>query len=183
MDKKVYVHLAEGFEEIEAMATIDILIRGELDVEIVSVTGERIVKSVRGIGVQCDKLFEEVDYSEGGMIVLPGGIPGVDNLGAHEGLVKQLKAYMADDEKWVAAICAAPIILHDNGLIEGKTLTCFPGCGDGFTEANVVEDKVAVDGKLITSQGPGTAIEFGLKILELLQGKEMSDYVRGRLLA
>ena len=65
MDKKVYVHLAEGFEEIEAMATIDILIRGELDVEIVSVTGERIVKSVRGIGVQCDKLFEEVDYSEG----------------------------------------------------------------------------------------------------------------------
>ena len=182
MDKKVFVHLAEGFEEIEAMATIDILIRGELDVEIVSVTGEKIVKSVRGIGVQCDKLFEEVDYSEGGMIVLPGGIPGVDNLGAHKGLVEQLRAYKEQD-KCIEAICAAPIILHDNGLIEGKTLTCFPGCGDGFTEANVVEDIVAVDGKLITSQGPGTAIEFGLKILELLKGKEMSDYVRGRLLA
>ncbi|MBQ1303161.1 MAG: DJ-1/PfpI family protein [Firmicutes bacterium] len=182
MDKKVFVHLAEGFEEIEAMATIDILIRGELDVEIVSVTGEKIVKSVRGIGVQCDKLFEEVDYSEGGMIVLPGGIPGVDNLGAHAGLVEQLKAYK-EQGKWIAAICAAPIILHDNGLIEGKTLTCFPGVGDGFKEANVVEDIVAVDGKLITSQGPGTAIEFGLKILELLKGKEMSDYVRGRLLA
>ena len=182
MDKKVFVHLAEGFEEIEAMATIDILIRGELDVEIVSVTGGKIVKSVRGIGVQCDKLFEEVDYSEGGMIVLPGGIPGVDNLGAHAGLVEQLKAYK-EQGKWIAAICAAPIILHDNGLIEGKTLTCFPGVGDGFKEANVVEDIVAVDGKLITSQGPGTAIEFGLKILELLKGKEMSDYVRGRLLA
>ena len=182
MDKKVFVHLAEGFEEIEAMATIDILIRGELDVEIVSVTGEKIVKSVRGIGVQCDKLFEEVDYSEGGMIVLPGGIPGVDNLGAHAGLVEQLKAYK-EQGKWIAAICAAPIILHDNGLIEGKTLTCFPGVGDDFKEANVVEDIVAVDGKLITSQGPGTAIEFGLKILELLKGKEMSDYVRGRLLA
>ena len=182
MDKKVFVHLAEGFEEIEAMATIDILIRGELDVEIVSVTGEKIVKSVRGIGVQCDKLFEEVDYSEGGMIVLPGGIPGVDNLGAHAGLVEQLKAYK-EQGKWIAAICAAPIILHDNGLIDGKTLTCFPGVGDGFKEANVVEDIVAVDGKLITSQGPGTAIEFGLKILELLKGKEMSDYVRGRLLA
>ncbi len=182
MDKKVFVHLAEGFEEIEAMATIDILIRGELDVEIVSVTGEKIVKSVRGIGVQCDKLFEEVDYSEGGMIVLPGGIPGVDNLGAHAGLVEQLKAYK-EQGKWIAAICAAPIILHDNGLIDGKTLTCFPGVGDDFKEANVVEDIVAVDGKLITSQGPGTAIEFGLKILELLKGKEMSDYVRGRLLA
>ncbi len=182
MDKKVYVHLAEGFEEIEAMATIDILIRGELDVEIVSVTGEKIVKSVRGIGVQCDKLFEEVDYSEGGMIVLPGGIPGVDNLGAHAGLVEQLKAYK-EQGKWIAAICAAPIILHDNGLIDGKTLTCFPGVGDDFKEANVVKDIVAVDGKLITSQGPGTAIEFGLKILELLKGKEMSDYVRGRLLA
>ena len=182
MDQKVYVHLAEGFEEIEAMATIDILIRGELDVEIVSVTGDRIVRSVRGIGVQCDKLFEEVDYEAGGMIVLPGGIPGVDNLGAHKGLVEQLKAYQ-EQGKWIAAICAAPIILHDNGMIEGKTLTCFPGCGDGFTEAKVVPDIVAVDGKLITSQGPGTAIEFGLKILELLQGKEMSDYVRGRLLA
>ena len=182
MDKKVFVHLAEGFEEIEAMATIDILIRGELDVEIVSVTGEKIVKSVRGIGVQCDKLFEEVDYSEGGMIVLPGGIPGVDNLGAHAGLVEQLKAYK-EQGKWIAAICAAPIILHDNGLIDGKTLTCFPGVGDDFKEANVVEDIVAVDGKLITSQGPSTAIEFGLKILELLKGKEMSDYVRGRLLA
>ncbi len=182
MDKKVFVHLAEGFEEIEAMATIDILIRGELDVEIVSVTGEKIVKSVRGIGVQCDKLFEEVDYSEGGMIVLPGGIPGVDNLGAHAGLVEQLKAYK-EQGKWIAAICAAPIILHDNGLIDGKTLTCFPGVGDDFKEANVVKDIVAVDGKLITSQGPGTAIEFGLKILELLKGKEMSDYVRGRLLA
>lgn len=182
MDKKVFVHLAEGFEEIEAMATIDILIRGELDVEIVSVTGEKIVKSVRGIGVQCDKLFEEVDYSKGGMIVLPGGIPGVDNLGAHAGLVEQLKAYK-EQGKWIAAICAAPTILHDNGLIDGKTLTCFPGVGDGFKEANVVKDIVAVDGKLITSQGPGTAIEFGLKILELLKGKEMSDYVRGRLLA
>ena len=137
---------------------------------------------MRGIGVQCDKLFEEVDYSEGGMIVLPGGIPGVDNLGAHAVLVEQLKAYK-EQGKWIAAICAAPIILHDNGLIEGKTLTCFPGVGDDFKEANVVEDIVAVDGKLITSQGPGTAIEFGLKILELLKGKEMSDYVRGRLLA
>ena len=182
MDQKVYVHLAEGFEEIEAMATIDILIRGELDVEIVSVTGDRIVRSVRGIGVQCDKLFEEVDYEAGGMIVLPGGIPGVDNLGAHKGLVEQLKAYQ-EQGKWIAAICAAPIILHDNGLIDGKTVTCFPGAGDDFAEATVVPDIVAVDGKLITSQGPGTAIEFGLKILELLQGKELSDYVRGRLLA
>lgn len=182
MDKKVFVHLAEGFEEIEALATIDILIRGELDTVIVSVTGEPVVRSVRGVGVVCDKLYEEVDYSECGMIVLPGGIPGVDNLGAHEGLCSRLKEFKEED-KWIAAICAAPIILHNNGLIDGKTLTCFPGCGDDFHEANVVTDKVTVDGKLITSQGPGTAIEFGLKIVEMLKGKEMADYVRGRLLA
>lgn len=182
MDKKVFVHLAEGFEEIEAMATIDILLRAELDTVIVSVTGDKVVKSVRGVGVVCDKLFEEVDYDECGMIVLPGGIPGVDNLGAHEGLCKQLKAFKEQD-KWIAAICAAPIILHDNGLIDGMTLTCFPGCGDDFNEAKVTGDVVMVDGKLITSQGPGTAIEFGLKIVEMVEGKEKADYIRGRLLA
>lgn len=182
MDKKVFVHLAEGFEEIEALATIDILMRGELETVIVSVSGERVVKSVRGVGVVCDCLFEEADYSECGMIVLPGGIPGVDNLGAHEGLCKHLKEFKEAD-KWIAAICAAPIILHNNGLIEGKTVTCFPGCGDDFHEARVVSDIVVVDGRLITSQGPGTAIEFGLKIVEMLKGKEMADYVRGRLLA
>lgn len=182
MDKKVFVHLAEGFEEIEALATIDILIRGELDTVIVSVTGEPIVRSVRGVGVVCDKLYEEADYDDCGMIVLPGGIPGVDNLGAHKGLCEQLAAFKEQD-KWIAAICAAPVILHNNGLIEGKNVTCFPGCGDGFDEATVSEEKVVVDGKLITSQGPGTAIEFGLKIVEMLKGKEMADYVRGRLLA
>lgn len=182
MAGKIFVHLAEGFEEIEAMATIDILLRGELDTVIVSVTGDKVVHSVRGVGVVCDKLFEEVNYDEGDMIVLPGGIPGVDNLGAHKGLCEKLAEYKAQG-KWIAAICAAPIILHDNNLIEGKTLTCFPGCGDGFSEANVVTDRVAVDGKLITSQGPGTAIDFGLKILECLLGQEVSDYVRGRLLA
>ncbi|MBR6700276.1 MAG: DJ-1/PfpI family protein [Firmicutes bacterium] len=182
MDKKVFVHLAEGFEEIEALATIDILIRGEIDTVIVSVTGDPIVRSVRGIGVVCDKLYEEVDYDDCQMIVLPGGIPGVDNLGAHEGLCEQLASFKEQD-KWIAAICAAPIILHNNGLIEGKTVTCFPGCGDDFDEATVLTDKVVVDDKLITSQGPGTAIEFGLKIVEMLKGNEMADYVRGRLLA
>ena len=182
MDKKVYVHLAEGFEEIEAMASADILIRGGLDVEIVSVTGEKIVKSVRGIGVVCDSLFEEVDYSQGQMILLPGGQPGVNNLSVHEGLVQKLKEYQ-EQGKWIAAICAAPIALHRNGLIDGKNVTCYPGCGDDFSEASVLEDPVVVDGKLITSQGPGTAIEFGLKILEVLKGKETAEEVRGKLLA
>ena len=182
MSGKIFVHLAEGFEEIEAMATIDILLRGELDTVIVSVTGEKVVHSVRGVGVVCDSLYEEVNYDECDMIVLPGGIPGVDNLGAHKGLCEKLAKFKAEG-KWIAAICAAPRVLHENNLIEGKTLTCFPGCGDDFDEATVVEDRVAVDGKLITSQGPGTAIDFGLKILECLKGKELADYVRGRLLA
>lgn len=183
MDKKIFVHLAEGFEEIEALATIDILLRAELDTVIVSVTGEKVVHSVRGVGVVCDALFEDVDYEECGMIVLPGGIPGVPNMGEHEGLCQQIRKFSGDPEKWIAAICAAPLILHEQGLIEGKTLTCFPGVGDDFREAKILTDKVVVDGKLITSQGPGTAIEFGLKIVEMLEGKEKSEYIRGRLLA
>ena len=182
MDKKIFVHLADGFEEIEALATIDILLRAEFDVEIVSVTGNRIVKSVRNVGVECTKLFDEVNYGECGMIVLPGGIPGVPNMGAHAGLCEQIRNFASQD-KWIAAICASPIILHEQGLLKGKTLTCFLGVGDDFSEANVITDPVVVDGKLITSQGPGTAIEFGLKIVEFLEGKEKSEYIRGRLLA
>ena len=182
MNQKVFVHLAEGFEEIEAMATIDILLRAELDTVIVSTTGQRLVRSVRGVGIMCDQLFEEADYDQCAMIVLPGGIPGVTNLGNHQGLCEQLKRFARED-KWIAAICAAPIILHQLGLLEGKTLTCFPGCGDDFTEATVLTDTVVADGKLITSRGPGTAIDFGLKIVELLLGEEPAAYIRGRLLA
>ena len=142
-----------------------------------------MVHSVRGVGVVCDALFEEVNYEECGMIVLPGGIPGVPNMGAHEGLCRQIQKFADDENKWIAAICAAPLILHEQGLIDGKTLTCFPGVGDDFHEATVVADKVVVDGKLITSQGPGTAIEFGLKIVEMVAGKEKSEFIRERLLA
>ena len=183
MNQKIYVHLAEGFEEIEALATIDILLRAELDTVIVSVTGEKVVHSVRGVGVVCDALFEEVDYEECAMIVLPGGIPGVPNLGAHQGLCRRIREFSENPDKWIAAICAAPLILHEQGLIEGRTLTCFPGVGDDFHEAKVVTDKAVVDGKLITSQGPGTAIEFGLKIVESLEGREKAEFIRGKLLA
>lgn len=182
MNQKIFVHLAEGFEEIEALATIDILLRAELDTVIVSTTGNRIVKSVRGVGIVCDQLLEEVNYDECGMIVLPGGLPGVTNLGNHQGLCGKLREF-AEQNKWIAAICAAPVILHQQGLLKGRTVTCFPGCGDDFLEAEVVTDPVVVDGRLITSQGPGTAIEFGLKIVEMLEGKEKAEYIRGRLLA
>lgn len=182
MSQKIFVHLAEGFEEIEAMATIDILLRGELDTVIVSMMDDLVVKSVRGVGIKCDAFFQDVNYEDCSMMVLPGGYPGVTNLGNHQGLCHQLKNF-SEEEKWIAAICAAPVILHDQGLLTGKTLTCFPGLGDDFHEATVKTDPVVVYGKLITSQGPGTAIEFGLKIIEMLQGKEQSDFIRGKLLA
>ena len=182
MDNRVFVHLAEGFEEIEALAVVDILRRGEVDVQTVSMTGEKLVKSVRGIGVQCDILFEEADYDRGCMMVLPGGQPGVNNLSAHPGLGDQLKAYQ-EQGKWIAAICAAPIALHRNGMIGGKTVTCYPGCGDDFAEARVVEESVVVDGRLVTSRGPGTAIEFGLKLLEILKGGDKAREIRAKLLA
>ena len=182
MKGKIFVHLADGFEEMEAFATIDVLRRAEFDTVIVSVTGNKLVRSVRDVGVVCDNLFEEVDYKDCEMIVLPGGIPGVPNMGAHKGLCEKLREF-SDDDNWIAAICAAPIILHEQGLLNGRTITCFPGVGDDFHEAIVLTDKVVVDRNLITSQGPGTAIEFGLKIVEILKDKETADYIRSRLLA
>ncbi|ABX40758.1 DJ-1 family glyoxalase III [Lachnoclostridium phytofermentans] len=172
---KVYVFLADGFEEIEALTVVDLLRRAGVDVTTVSITENNLVHGAHGIDVMADILFKD-DLSEADMLVLPGGGLGTRNLLDHEGL----KDLLIDYEKkgrYLAAICAAPSILGTHGLLKGKRAICYPGFEDKLTGAVVTNDKVVVDGKIITSKGAGTSIEFSLELIKILCGEEASNQI------
>ena len=179
--KKVFIFLAEGFEETEAVATMDVMLRGGLDLTSVSVTGNLLVAGAHGIAVKADALFEEADFSSGDMLVLPGGMPGASNLNAHEGVKNLLKHYATEDKK-IAAICAAPLVLGGLNLLKGKNATAYPGFESTLKGAAFVNSPVVKDGNIITGRGPGLAFQFGLAIVEELQGKAKADEVAEDLL-
>ena len=169
--KRVSVLLADGFEEIEALTVVDLLRRAKVYVDTVSITDEYTVRGAHGIPVQTEDLFDETDLSETDMIVLPGGMPGTTNLGAHSGVRKAVKGFY-DEGKYVAAICAAPTVLSDLGILKGKRATCYPAMEEELQGALLTGTAVAVDGNIITSQGVGTAIEFALQLIEILEGRK-----------
>ena len=173
----VYVHLAEGFEEIEALACVDIMRRAGIETRTVSITGQKLVKSVRGILIAADVLYEEADYKSCHMIILPGGMPGAKNLGEHKGLLNNIREF-AQNNKWIAAICAAPMILGHEGLLEGRKATIFPGMEEHLVGAEAVPGRVVVDENLITSKGPGTAMEFALAIVGVIKGQETAEKLK-----
>ena len=179
--KKVFIFLAEGFEETEAVATTDIMRRGELDVTTVSLTGKLPVTGAHGITLNADALFENTDFSKGDMLVLPGGMPGASNLDAHQGLRNLLLQYAKEGKK-LAAICAAPLVLGGLDLLQGKKATAYPGFESTLKGAEYVKAGVVKDGNIITGRGPGWAIDFGLAIVEALQGKAQADSVAEGLL-
>jgi 4-methyl-5(b-hydroxyethyl)-thiazole monophosphate biosynthesis len=161
---RLIVPLAEGFEEIEAVAVIDILRRANIKVDVVGVEDE-IVSGRNGIKILCDKIITDVKPEDYDGIVLPGGNPGYKNLENNQQVINFIK-YFNSKGKLIAAICAAPTILESIGILEGKKATCFPKMKDKIR--NYVDEKVVVDGNIITSQGPGTAIEFALEIVKLI---------------
>lgn len=173
---KIYVIIAEGFEEIEALTVVDMLRRAKLDVDMVSITDEFLIKGGHGIEVKCDVLYDDADFESVDMIVLPGGLGGTNNMAAYKPLIEQLKSFKNDD-KYLAAICAAPSILGDNGLLEGKNATSYPGFEDRLKGATVSKDAVVCDGKVITSRGMGTAIDFSLAIIEKFTDKKTADEI------
>jgi len=179
--KKVFIFLAEGFEETEAVATIDVMLRGELDVTSVSITENLLVTGAHGIAVKADTLFEQANLSSGDMLVLPGGMPGAANLNAHSGLKNSLEKYVASGKK-IAAICAAPLVFGGLGLLQGKNATAYPGYESTLKGATFVDGPVVKDGNIITGKGPGFAFEFGLAIVEELQGKAKAGEVAEGLL-
>lgn len=172
----VYLFLADGFEEIEGLTVVDLLRRAEIKITTVSVTGRLKIAGAHGINVEADELFENLDFQDGEMLVLPGGMPGTKNLAAHKGLVKLLKRFREGD-KALAAICAAPSILGENGLLEGKEATCFPGFEEKLHGAAVTGARAVTDGNIITGKGMGTAIDFSLEIIRFLKDNETADRI------
>jgi 4-methyl-5(b-hydroxyethyl)-thiazole monophosphate biosynthesis len=180
--KKVFVHFADGFEEVEAITPVDVLRRAGCEVTMVSVTGNKQVKSSRGIVVTADKLFNEVDYNSADMIVIPGGMPGAKNLDEHQGLKNKVLQFN-NDGKWLAAICAGPIVLGHLGLLKNKTVTCFPGYEEDLLGANCTGKPVEVDGKIITGRGAGVALKFSLALVEALIDKNKANEVKEKMVA
>ena len=181
MLKTALVILAEGFEEMEAIAPVDVLRRAGVRVTIAGVADLQ-VKSSRQIRVGADILLRDlVEIPDA--VILPGGIPGATNL-AKSKEVAELVKKMHGAGKIVAAICAAPaVVLAPLGILDGKKATCYPGCESDFSKKTThSKERVVVDGNLITSQGPGTALAFALAIAARLTGKEMADTVRSKML-
>lgn len=177
----VAVHLAEGFEEIEAVSIIDVLRRANINTLVVSVTGSKNVTGSHNIQIASDVLFEEVDYDDISMIVLPGGLPGANNLKEHAGLGKQILDFHKTG-KPLGAICAAPLVFGNLGILKGRKATCFPGFENQLTGAKVTGAKVETSGKIITGKGAGVAIQFALKIVEQLKGKAFAEELAGKMI-
>lgn len=172
--EKAYVFLADGFEEIEGLTVVDILRRAGADTQTVSVMGRKEITGSHRITLQADLVFEETSFEDGTLFVLPGGMPGTKHLGAHEGLTSLLKKAAAEGKR-VAAICAAPSVLGDLGLLEGKHAACYPGFEDRLKGAQVEFTPVVTDGNITTSRGMGTAIPFVLSLAAQLTGAEKAE--------
>ncbi len=164
---KVYAFFADGSEEVELLAVVDVLMRGGQEVKLVSVTGQKDVVSAHGIRIQADLEFSETDLSDADLLFLPGGMPGTKNLSAHEGLLNALKEACAENKR-IGAICAAPSILGKLGLLEGKRATCFPGYESKLNGAIYTREGVVTDGNITTARGLGYALDMGLELLMLL---------------
>jgi len=178
---QITVYLAEGFEEIEAVTIIDVLRRAGLNVVTVSVTGNRMVKGAHNIEMIADLLFDEVDFSKGTMIILPGGMPGSKNLNLHEGLKSQIVEYQKNG-KYLAAICAAPIVFGSLGILKGKKAVCYPGYEAHLIGAEVLSVPFVVDNRIITGRGVGAALQFSLEIVKILVGEERAIQLRKAML-
>ena len=172
----VYVLLGTGFEEMEAIAPIDLLRRAGIEVKTVGVTGKTVYGS-HGIGVEADILPEEMDLDAMEMIVLPGGLGGVASARASKPALDALR-YGWEQGRFVAAICAGPTVLADLGITDGRNATCYPGCEGQMGSANMQPGAAAVrDGKLITGTSAGCAIPFALELIRALRGEEKAQAI------
>lgn len=173
----IYLFLADGFEEIEALTIVDVLRRADLQVKTVSVTDSLTVKGAHGISVISDTLFGNCSFDKVKALVLPGGMPGAETLGKHKGLTELLKEYHNTDTV-LAAICAAPMVFGQLGLLKGKKAVAYPGFEPKLEGASIQNDLVVVDGKIVTGKGPAAALPFALKLAEVLASKETANQLR-----
>ncbi len=178
MEKRVLVPLAEGFEMVEALSVVDVLRRGEIQVDTAALGDSLQVTSSHGVTVHADKLLSDCLGQTYDLIALPGGIPGAENLRNSKELTELLKTQQSE-ERLYGAICAAPaLVLEHHGMLEGKKATCHPGFVSHLSSQDHTGEKVVVDGNCITSRGAGTAMDFALELLARLAGEEARQTVK-----
>jgi 4-methyl-5(b-hydroxyethyl)-thiazole monophosphate biosynthesis len=177
----VLIPLAPGFEDLEAVTLSDLLRRAGIEV-VVAGLQRGLIQGSRGIRIEPDAYLDDVLTRDFDLIALPGGLPGAEHL-RDDARVQALLRKMAAAGRYTTAICAAPMALAQAGLLDGKQATAYPGVLDGLKLANTrsLADAVVVDGKVVTSQGPGTAMDFALTLIELLSGKAMRHQVESGL--
>lgn len=179
---KNYIFLADGFEEIEAVTPIDVFRRAGLDIKIVSITDHREVRGAHGVQYTADKLFSELDFSDANWLILPGGMPGAQNLYDFAPLQEVLKAHAAKKGN-IAAICAAPaVVLAQLGILDDQYATCYPGFEKMFEKARFRKDDVVSLNNIITANGPATALKFALAIIAAEVGLAAADEIGRQML-
>lgn len=171
---KVYEFLSNGNEEIEALIPVDVLRRAGVEVVLVSTVGELTTTSAHGVRIVADALIEDIDPSDADLLMIPGGLPGAENLCNHPQVREMIKAQY-DAGKLVSAICAGPMIFGSLGISDGKRCTCYPGCEGNIAGAEYTKELVTVDGNVITGEGPAAALPYAYKICEMLCGKETAQ--------
>ena len=175
--KKVYVFLADGFEDVEALIPVDVLRRGGVEVVTVSITDFPLVQSAHGVNIEADVMIEQCDFSDADLLFLPGGMPGASSLFANKEVCKALVDQYAAGKK-VAAICASPaVVLAPLGILDGKRATCYPGFEQALADATYTADLVTVDGNITTGEGPAAAFPFAYELLSQLVNKQTSDQI------
>jgi 4-methyl-5(b-hydroxyethyl)-thiazole monophosphate biosynthesis len=179
--KKVLVALAPGFEEIETITVVDILRRAGARV-VLAATEDGPIEGSRGVTVLPDALLDQVDDKDFDLVVLPGGQPGTDNLN-NNAKVKTIVQNMHQSGKQIAAICAAPTILQSAGILKNTAITSHPSVEDQLKDVDYSEERVVVDGNIVTSRSPGTALEFALKLVEILFGPDRMNTVNQGVMA
>ena len=175
----VYIFLAEGFEETEALAPLDILRRAGIEIKTVGVTGE-LVTGAHNITVKADILPEDVNYNAIEAVILPGGLPGTTNLEKDAAVQKALE-YADENNKLICAICAAPSILGHKGILEGREATCYPGFEESFKGGKYIKKSVVRSENIITADGMGSAFKFGFEIAAALTSKETADKIKEQI--
>ena len=176
----LYMFFANGFEEVEAVATLDVIRRAGIEIESVGIGSDRITGS-HGITVLCDKTESDISVSENlDGIILPGGMPGTTNL-MNNITVASFIDYCVDNDLFLCAICAAPMILGRKGLLNGKNAVCFPGFEDELKGAMISDEYVCVDGKIITAKGMGSAVNFGLAVVAAVKGRKTASDLKKNL--
>lgn len=177
---KTLVLLSPGFEEIEAITIIDILRRADIEV-VVAGLEKNLVMGSHQVSVNCDVYYKDIDIDDFEYLVLPGGQPGTNNLMANETILKWIK-HFSENNKFLGAICAAPLVLNAAKVLTDKKVTSYPTEKQAFKSSTYLEKNVVIDENIITSRGVGTAIEFSLELVKIIKGKKVRDELASKIL-